>query len=90
MKDVCGDDRPQLFILLEGGAEFHVGVGFSERAGKVTGGLEYLFPAWNNVDRYGLEKRICTGGEYPLVKRPAGSGAILANFSANGNQTFFS
>jgi hypothetical protein len=45
VKDVCGDDRPQLFILLEGGAEFRVGMGLSERVGKVTGGLEYLFPA---------------------------------------------
>jgi len=58
MKDLCRDDCPQLFILLEGGADFHVGVGFPERADKVAGGLEDFFPAWDDVDRNGLEGRI--------------------------------
>jgi len=76
MRDVCGNDRPQLFILLEGGAKFHVGVGLSERVGKVAGGLEDLLPASDDVHRNGLERSICTRWEYARIQGPASSRSV--------------
>ena len=54
-------------------------MGLSERAGKVAGGLEDFLPAWDDVDRNGLESRICTQGEYALVQRPASSRAVFGS-----------
>ena len=58
MKHLSSHNRSQLFILLESGAKFHVGVGLLECADKVAGWLEDLFPVWDDVDSNGLEGRI--------------------------------
>jgi len=90
MRDVCGNDRPQLFILLEGGAKFHVGVGLSERVGKVAGGLEDLFQlrtmstvtAWKGV--FAPDGNTRAFRDQPVLD------PSFPSDSANGAQTFFS